>query len=137
MDTPAFPAPPTEGPRLSVLAVVTRQAPEGPQILLVRRANPPQVGHWGFPGGKVEWGENLGQAAVRELREETGIAGTDPAAFEAIDLVEPGGHHLMVAVRLIWRKGEPVAQDDALEARWATATHLPQPLCADVGRSCC
>lgn len=137
-DLARFPAP---GPRLSVLAVVTRDTRRGPEVLLVRRANPPQPGHWGFPGGKVDWGEGLGQAALRELKEETGIDGADPVIFETVDLIVPGlsespsgalYHHLMVAVRLAWRGGEPVAGDDALEALWAPANALPRPLCARV-----
>lgn len=136
---PSAPAEP--GPRLSVLAVVTRPARDGAEVLLVRRANPPQPGHWGFPGGKVAWGEDLRRAAIRELREETGIEGADPVVFDTLDLIVPdlaeGGaglpyHHLMVAVRLAWRGGEPLAGDDALEARWAPAAALPRPLCARV-----
>nr|WP_205520603.1 NUDIX domain-containing protein [Propylenella binzhouense] len=46
------------------------------RILLVRRANPPDAGRWGFPGGKIEAGEPIETAAVRELFEETG----DPRA---------------------------------------------------------
>lgn len=131
------------GPRLSVLAVVTRPGRGGPEVLLVRRANPPQAGHWGFPGGKVAWGEDLRRAAVRELREETGIEGGDPVVFDTLDLIVRGlpqdgagrpYHHLMVAVRLAWRGGEPVAGDDALEARWVPANALPQPLCGQVAR---
>ncbi|HMA15244.1 MAG TPA: NUDIX hydrolase [Kiloniellaceae bacterium] len=131
------------GPRLSVLAVVTRQGHGGPEVLLVRRANPPQPGHWGFPGGKVAWGEDLRRAAIRELREETGIEGADPVAFDILDLIDPDleegptrgpYHHLMVAVRLAWRGGEPLAGDDALEARWVPALALPQPLCGQVAR---
>ena len=52
-----------------VLAVVAR----GRQVLLVRRAKNPDVGKWGFPGGRIELGETAAEAAVRELREETGV----------------------------------------------------------------
>jgi ADP-ribose pyrophosphatase YjhB (NUDIX family) len=136
-------APHRAGPSLSVLAVVARVWVAGPRVLLVRRANPPQPGHWGFPGGKVEWGEDFGGAAIRELKEETGIEGANPVAFDAIDLILPdltdahsgtAYHHLMIAVRLDWQAGEPVASDDALEARWAAVAALPQPLCADVAQ---
>jgi 8-oxo-dGTP diphosphatase len=139
MDAPAMLCGP--GPRLSVLAVVTRDTAQGPEVLLVRRANPPQPGHWGFPGGKVDWGEGLRQAAIRELKEETGVDAGNPVVFETLDLIvpnlteRPSGslyHHLMVAVRLDWQGGEPRAGDDALEARWAPADALPQPLCAQV-----
>src|SRR3546814_16094899 len=80
LTAPAQPAEP--GPRLSVLAVVTRATSRGSEVLLVRRANPPQPGHWGFPGGKVNWGEGLCQAAIRELKEETAIDGANPVAFD-------------------------------------------------------
>ena len=141
MDVTSFDRSTEPSPRLSVLAVVTRATRLGPEVLLVRRANPPQPGHWGFPGGRVHWGEGLGPAAIRELKEETGIDGANPVAFDAVDLIVPGltqsrartpYHHLMIAVQLEWQAGEPVAGDDALEARWAPATALPRPLCAQV-----
>src|SRR3546814_20477102 len=78
------------GPRLSVLAVVTRPAAGGPEVLLVRRANPPQPGHRGFPGGKVYWDEGVAQAAPREVTEETGIEDATPAVFYTIDLIVRG-----------------------------------------------
>lgn len=121
-----------QSPRLAVLAVVTRDGRTGSQVLLVRRANPPQAGHWGFPGGKVEWGEPVSLAALRELHEETGVIGANPRVIEAVDLVEGPHHHVMVAVRLDWRAGEPTAGDDALEARWADPAALPRPLCPGV-----
>ncbi len=55
----------------AVIAVVVHDG----QALLVRRANPPDAGLWGFPGGKIEFGETVKAAATRELLEETGIHG--------------------------------------------------------------
>jgi ADP-ribose pyrophosphatase YjhB (NUDIX family) len=62
-----FAADPTEV-RLSVSAVV-RSRPGGREILLMRRSD---NGHWGLPGGYLEPGESVVQAAAREVREETG-----------------------------------------------------------------
>jgi 8-oxo-dGTP diphosphatase len=93
-------------------------------VLLVRRANPPDAGRWGFPGGKIEAGETIEAAAIRELLEETGIHATAYRVFTAVDAFdrdENGGllhHYVLVAVLCAWVAGEPVAGDDALEARW-------------------
>ncbi|MFO7285701.1 MAG: NUDIX hydrolase [Gammaproteobacteria bacterium] len=107
-------------PTPCVLAVVERAG----RLLLVRRANPPDEGLWGFPGGRVEPGEPLAEAAIRELREETGIDATAEDVLTAIDVIrrDDGGsladHFVLVAVRCRWKAGEGEAADDALEARW-------------------
>ncbi|MBW0156576.1 NUDIX hydrolase [Sedimentimonas flavescens] len=107
-------------PRLGVLAVVLR----GDSVLLVRRANPPDAGLWGFPGGKVDWGETVEAAALRELAEETGVSadqGQIIASADAISHDDSGAvafHYHLVAVQCRYRAGEPVAADDALEAAW-------------------
>jgi ADP-ribose pyrophosphatase YjhB (NUDIX family) len=107
-------------PTLAVLAVVAR----GDQVLLVRRANPPDQGRWGFPGGRVEPGEPYREAALRELEEETGIAADAPELITVLDFIEHDGegalahHFAMIAVRCRWIAGEGLAADDALEARW-------------------
>ena len=54
-------------PRISVGLVVWRET----EVLLIRRANPPFQGCWSIPGGKLEYGERLVDAALRELQEET------------------------------------------------------------------
>ncbi len=94
------------------------------RILLVRRANPPDAGRWGFPGGKIEAGEPIEAAAVRELLEETGIRGQARRVFTAVDALdfdesgELRRHFVLIAVLCDWIAGEPVAGDDALDARW-------------------
>ncbi|MDO9637654.1 MAG: NUDIX hydrolase [Pseudotabrizicola sp.] len=113
-------SPPPLHPVPAVLAVVIRAA----QVLLVQRANPPDAGFWGFPGGKVDFGETLLAAAARELREETGVTALAErvfAAVDAYDLAEDGTvrqHFVLIAVLCRWQQGEPVAADDALDARW-------------------
>jgi ADP-ribose pyrophosphatase YjhB (NUDIX family) len=110
----------TPVPRLGVLAVVLR----GPEVLLVCRANPPDAGLWGYPGGKVDWGETIEAAALRELHEETGLRAEVGAVLGQADAIsrDAGGavlfHYHLVAVACRYLGGVPVAGDDALAARW-------------------
>jgi mutator protein MutT len=112
--------PASDTPIPATIAVVIRAT----QVLLVRRANPPDAGRWGFPGGKIEPGETLPQAALRELAEETGVSAEALRAFTAVDAFDhdaSGGlrrHFVLIAVLCRWTGGEPIAGDDALEARW-------------------
>ncbi|MBF8178674.1 MULTISPECIES: NUDIX hydrolase [Oxalobacteraceae] len=107
-------------PIAAVIAVLIR----GDEILLVSRKNPPDVGLWGFPGGKMEFGESLEQAAVRELFEETGVRGVAQQVLTALNAYDRDAqgelrqHFILVAVQCAWQSGEPVAADDAEEAGW-------------------
>ncbi|MEO1949435.1 MULTISPECIES: NUDIX hydrolase [unclassified Thioclava] len=122
----------------AILAVVIRDG----QALLVQRANPPDAGLWGFPGGKVEFGETLLAAAERELLEETGVRARATHAFNALDVLAEDGkgtlehHFVLVAVECQWQAGEPVADDDALDARWVAIDRMEEdlPLSRDVAR---
>ncbi|ETX13040.1 NUDIX hydrolase [Roseivivax halodurans JCM 10272] len=98
----------------AALAVVIR----GEAVLLVRRANRPDAGLWGFPGGKLEAGETVAEAAIRELAEETGLTGTVRASLGTVfvDHVTPG--YRLDAMLCDAPRGEPVAADDAEEAAW-------------------
>jgi len=113
-------------PTPGVLAVVERAG----KLLLVRRANPPDRGLWGFPGGRVEPGETLADAAVRELREETGVEASAGDVLTAIDVIRRDGggslrhHFVLVAVRCRWTSGDGEPADDALEARWFTPAEI-------------
>ncbi|MBD3804997.1 MAG: NUDIX hydrolase [Thioclava sp.] len=125
------------GPVAAVLAVVIRDG----QALLVQRANPPDAGRWGFPGGKIEFGETLLSAAERELREETGVRAEATHAFNALDVLAQGAdemlehHYVLIAVECRWLAGEPSAADDALDARWVDLDRIEDlPLSRDVAR---
>ncbi|MFA5581293.1 MAG: NUDIX domain-containing protein, partial [Paracoccaceae bacterium] len=82
MSIPAAPG----RPIAAVLAVVIRDG----RALLVRRANTPDAGLWGFPGGKIEPGEPILVAAERELHEETGVQARARGVITALDAFEAG-----------------------------------------------
>ena len=114
-----------------MLAVLLR----GDEVLLVRRRNPPNQGAWGYPGGRIEPGETLAAAALRELREETGVGAEFLQVLTALDSIgdEAGAawHYVLVACLCRWTAGEPLAADDALEAAWFPIADLglrPAPL---------
>ena len=115
-----------ERPIVGVLAVVLR----GDRVLVVRRANPPMPGRWGFPGGVLELGETVAQGAMRELFEETGVkaeAASPLTVMDAIDRDSEGRvryHYTLVAVIGHWRSGEGVAGDDADELAWLTRAEI-------------
>ena len=90
----------------------------GGQVLLIRRATPPRAGEWSIPGGRLEKDEAPAQAALRELREETGVAARLLGLIEIVDAVigEPERLFLLHDYAAAWSGGEPVAADDASEA---------------------
>ena len=107
-------------PIVGVLAVVMR----GDRALVVRRADPPMSGRWGFPGGVLELGETVAQGAMRELLEETGVTAEAAGPLTVIDTIdrdEQGRvrfHYTLVAVIGRWQSGEGVPGDDADEVAW-------------------
>jgi 8-oxo-dGTP diphosphatase len=113
-------------PIVGVLAVVLR----GERALVVRRANPPMAGRWGFPGGVLELGETVAEGAMRELREETGVVAEPAGTLTVLDSIqrEAGGrvrhHYALVAVRGIWRSGDGIAGDDADEVAWLSRSDI-------------
>lgn len=95
-------------------------------VLLVRRGQAPSEGLWAIPGGSVEIGETLQEAAEREILEETGIkirAGKPIYTFDVIDRDEDGKirfHYVIIDLAADYVSGEPAAGDDAAEARWVS-----------------
>lgn len=103
-------------------------------IMLVRRGRAPSKGLYAFPGGRVEAGETLEEAARRELIEETGVEVGDLARLRdiSIDSRDDGGSlYLLTVFGARHGQGEPVAADDADEAAFFTLSEIEQlPLTA-------
>ena len=113
-------------PIIAVLAVVLR----GEKALIVQRAQQPNAGRWGFPGGVLELGETVAEGAMRELLEETGIT-AEPAGIlnvhDAISRDDDGRvqfHYALIAVRGVWRAGEGEPADDAAACAWASRADI-------------
>jgi ADP-ribose pyrophosphatase len=113
---------------VAVGAVVFREG----RVLLVRRGHPPAEDLWAIPGGSVEIGETLQQAAEREIWEETGIrirADRPIYIFDVIERDENEGirfHYVIVDLSAEYISGELSAGDDAVEARWVAAEEIAE-----------
>jgi 8-oxo-dGTP diphosphatase len=104
----------------------------GDRIVLIRRKNPP-LG-WALPGGFVDQGERLDLAAVREVKEETGLdVQLVEQFFTYSDPNRDPRKHTLSTVFIGRAQGEPVGSDDAAEARTFPVDALPQELCFDHG----
>ncbi len=90
----------------------------GDEVLLIRRGTPPRLGEWSLPGGRIEPGEKAIDAALRELREETGVVARIVGLIDVVDGVFPeiDRHYVLIDYAAVWVGGEPFAGDDAAEA---------------------
>ncbi|NOY55013.1 MAG: NUDIX domain-containing protein [Actinobacteria bacterium] len=96
------------------------------RLLLVRRASGRLKGLWSVPAGFVEYGEDIRDAAARELLEETGLeARIGAVAFVASNFHDPAKLTVGVWFHATVTGGRLQAGDDAAEARYFSLDHLP------------
>lgn len=113
-------------PIVGVGAVIVDQG----RVLLVKRGAPPLLGEWSLPGGVVEIGETLRDAAEREAVEETGLVVQAGEVLEVLDRIIPGEngraqyHYVLIDFLCRVTGGQLRVGGDAADAAWATQEEL-------------
>ncbi len=111
--------------------IIETKRPDGkPGIVLIQRKNPPYG--WALPGGFVDYGESLEEAAVREAREETSLDIKLVCQFHTYSAPDRDPrHHTISTVYVAKARGTPKARDDARAIGIFTRADLPRPLAFD------
>src|ERR1700693_3901944 len=121
-----------EAPLIGVGAIIIEAPIETPRVLLVKRAHPPLQAQWSIPGGVLEVGELVREAATREAREETGLIVEPGELLGVYDRVlrdtEHRVHYHYVLIDFLCRRvgGQLAAAGDAADVRWFTREELPE-----------
>jgi 8-oxo-dGTP diphosphatase len=102
------------GPTIGVSVCVVQAG----RVLLTQRARPPFENLWSLPGGHVKRGEGLRDAALRELKEETGINASLGEIIGWNEIIRPEKHVVIAVFTAQFESGEAVAADDAKAVRW-------------------
>ena len=112
-------------PARPILAASVAVLREG-RILLAARGKPPSEGLYSLPGGVVETGETLGEAALRELHEGVGVKAKLIGLIAPVEFIERDAkghikHHVVIAAHAArWVSGEPQTGPEAKDIRWVT-----------------
>lgn len=113
-----------DGRRKPVLAASIAVFREG-KVLLAQRGKAPALGLYSLPGGRIEPGETLEQAVLRELAEEVGITAEVIGFVDHVEHIERGengeikAHAVICAYAGRWLSGEPQCSDEAADVLWA------------------
>jgi ADP-ribose pyrophosphatase YjhB (NUDIX family) len=122
-----------EAPLVGVGAVIINKQSTGAEsrVLLIRRGQPPLLGEWSLPGGVLECGETLREAAAREAREETGLVVEIREMLGVYERVIPGDdgrvryHYVLIDFLCIPMNGDLRAASDAADVGWFMLEELP------------
>ena len=113
-------------PRPGVSAIIFREQ----AVLLIERGSGALKGRWSPPGGHIEPGERMRAAALREVREETGVEAEVGGLVDVHEVLLQAGdgrlsaHYLLAVFWGRWRAGEPAAGSDAAAARFVALDGL-------------
>ena len=114
---------------IPAVAVVVKRDDE---FLMIKRGKEPRKGTWTVPGGSIELGETLNEAAEREVMEESRLKVKALKSFTAIDAIyrDTEGklefHYVIIYVEAEYLGGEPAAGDDATEVRWVSRREIKE-----------
>lgn len=111
----------TARPELCVGAVIV----DDDRLLMVRRGRPPGVGRWSLPGGRVERGETMAEAVVREVAEETGVTCVCGELLGWVERIGDTFHFVILDFTATATSTDPPRPgDDAAEAAWVPRSSL-------------
>ena len=115
-----------ERPKVGVAVLIEKDG----KILMGKRKSSHGEGTWCLPGGHVEFGEKLIDAAIRETKEESGLKVSDLELISVTDDIMYGKHYVTIAFKASVINGEPALRqiEKFLELRWFDINDLPDPL---------
>jgi len=122
-------------PMVTVDAAVFNISGDKIKLLLINRGNEPFKGRWALPGGFVEMDEELENAVVRELEEETGLTGVELEQMHTFGTIgrDPRGRMITIVFMGVVREEQMQikAGDDAAKAQWFDIEKMPENMAFD------
>jgi len=114
---------------VTVDCLVYRNTGKDTEILLIKRKNEPFKDRWALPGGFIEMDETLYEAALRELKEETGLFVPSLKQFHTFDAVDRDPRHRTISTVFTGKAGRDSgtasASSDARDVEWFCISDLP------------